>query len=302
MYCPLAIEPQLPGRTRRARKRQRLLETQKRAVDRMQARRARRRQHNLLVVQPPLDMALSSPAPERGRQIRIAEDQRAQSWCRHRDLLDCLDPRWRLDQRLQPDLLIERRRDSEQRLRRLHLWYDHRQKLESLKRPDQLEIRRVLRRRRRIDPHRHRSLLPLSLCERCRNRFPCILLSRPRNGILEVEHDLVRRNRDRLLMHPHRVTGNRQARTAQWQRAAINDGGHDREDNQPVAQASSARVNEGSRTSLGFGRLLAPTSRAGSTSTPKINKTRSRPTSRRRAGLPTPARKPSLTITTSTGR
>jgi len=44
-------------------------------------------------------------------------------------------------------------------------------------------------------------------------------------------------------MHPHRVTGNRQARTAQWQRAAINDGGHDREDNQPVAQASSARFN-----------------------------------------------------------
>jgi hypothetical protein len=63
-----------------------------------------------------------------------------------------------------------------------------------------------------INPHRHHSPRPLRPRKRASDRLTSQPLRIPRNRVLEVEHNLIRRHPNRLLMHPHRMPRHRETR------------------------------------------------------------------------------------------
>ena len=69
-----------------------------------------------------------------------------------------------------------------------------------------------------VDPHRHAPLGPLAARERPRDLLPRPRLRLGRHGVLEVEDDLVRARLTRLGMHPGLVARDDETRAANGQR------------------------------------------------------------------------------------
>ena len=217
MDRPLAVEPERAGMSDSGAERVVVAHGQVRPVDRLDARRAGGDEQRVLREAPVLRCAAARSSERRG-EIRVAEDQAVQARRRARDLAGRGEPGRRLDQREQPNRLrapgcglgpVEQPVGEREIVRMLDLGHDGRDRPARARRQGG-EVEVAPRRADRIHPHGDRRRRPLCP-ERHGDGRPRVVLGGRHDGVLEVEHDLVRDERCALRQLRARSGGNHEA-------------------------------------------------------------------------------------------
>ena len=190
---------------------------QMRAVDRLQPGGPGRHQHRLLREAPAVRrlQIVGWPA-ERRSQIGIAEDQSLQARTGLPDVAGPAQPRRRLDQSLQADRpgagadRVEQPRHPRDVLGCLHL-RDHERRHSTGRRAicQRHDVAMTPRRVQAIDANGNRLPIQLPGGEGADHGSPCLVLGGRRHRVLQIDHDLVRRQAGRLGQHPPGGAGDR---------------------------------------------------------------------------------------------